>query len=172
MRIWTQTLRGLCGLTLLAAAGCQGDRAGAEGREPEPSAYDRPREAADQPAAQPESPAQRIDEQQGAQGAAEPKAMGAGAMTAAVDGIVQARCDREERCDNIGSGKKFASRSLCETEVRAEWRSDLNAFECPQGVDENQLDKCKAQLRAEACDSVLDTLGRLAACRTNAICKD
>jgi hypothetical protein len=90
---------------------------------------------------------------------------------AAVSSITQARCDREARCNNVGAGKKFDSRSDCMTKTRSAWRDDLNTIECPRGVEEQQLTSCLSQIRSESCDNPLDTLERALACRTVDLCK-
>jgi hypothetical protein len=90
---------------------------------------------------------------------------------AAVSSITQARCDREARCNNVGTGKKFDSRSDCMTKTRSDWRDDLNSLECPRGVEEQQLTSCLTQIRSESCENPLDTLERALACRTVDLCK-
>jgi hypothetical protein len=93
------------------------------------------------------------------------------ANESAVASITEARCDRETRCNNVGAGKKFESRSDCLSKTRASWRDDLNALECPGGVVENQLTSCLSQIRSESCGNPLDTLGRALACRAVDLCK-
>ena len=60
----------------------------------------------------------------------------------ATQSIAQSRCEREARCDNIGGDKKFSSMDDCLTRVRTELKDDLNARECPGGVNRQQLDEC------------------------------
>jgi hypothetical protein len=89
----------------------------------------------------------------------------------AVSSITRARCDREARCNNVGSGRKFESHDDCVTKTRASWRDDLNNLECPRGVVENQLSSCLEQIRNESCGNPLDTLERALACRAVDLCK-
>jgi hypothetical protein len=89
----------------------------------------------------------------------------------AVSSITRARCDRETRCNNVGSGKKFESHDDCVTKTRASWRDDLNTIECPRGVVENNLSSCIEQIRNESCGNPLDSLGRALACRAVDLCK-
>jgi hypothetical protein len=93
------------------------------------------------------------------------------ANEAAVTSITHARCDRETRCNNVGDGKKFDSRSDCVTRTRSDWRDDLNGIECPNGVVETQLTSCLNQIRSESCGNPLDTLERALACRAVDLCK-
>lgn len=89
----------------------------------------------------------------------------------AVHAIAKARCDREQRCDNIGADKKFASEAACEESIRADW-ADLNKYECPRGIDQPALDQCLTDVRSEDCNSPLDTLARLTNCNVADICED
>jgi hypothetical protein len=89
---------------------------------------------------------------------------------ASIEKITMAKCDREERCDNVGQGKKFGTRQSCIDENRSSKRDDLRASECPGGIDQRQLEKCVAEIRAEHCGNVLDKVNRLTACRDAALC--
>lgn len=89
----------------------------------------------------------------------------------AVSSITQARCDREARCSNVGSGKKYDSVSDCVTKTRADWRDDLNARECPQGVSSPQLATCVKQIKEESCGNPVEKLESVLACRTVDLCK-
>jgi Family of unknown function (DUF6184) len=89
----------------------------------------------------------------------------------AVDSIVQARCDREARCNNIGTDREYTNRDACLSEVRADWRDDLNFTDCPGGVDSKELNECMEEIRAESCGNPFDTLGRLVACRSSDLCR-
>ena len=84
--------------------------------------------------------------------------------------ISGARCERETRCNNVGADQKYATQDACEDQVRSEWANDLNAYECPNGVVEKELEECLAAIRAEDCNSPFDTLGRVAECTAGQIC--
>lgn len=90
--------------------------------------------------------------------------------TAARDQITDARCAREQRCENIGDNKKYSSLDDCRATVRAEWKDDLNGVECPNGIDRSELDECLGEIRGEDCGDPLDALSRVAACTTGQIC--
>jgi hypothetical protein len=101
-----------------------------------------------------------------------PVEVGARAATAsAAESIAKSRCEREQRCDNIGGDKKFSSMDDCLTRVRTDWKDDLNARECPGGVNRPELDECMSEIRNEDCSSPVDTLERVAACTTGQICQ-
>ncbi|WP_437742741.1 DUF6184 family natural product biosynthesis lipoprotein [Sorangium sp. So ce1504] len=89
----------------------------------------------------------------------------------AVDRIVQARCDREARCNNIGPDRTYTSNEACSSRVRAEWREDLNLAECPGGTDSKELNECLQEIRNDDCNNPFDTLDRIVACRSSDLCK-
>ena len=95
-----------------------------------------------------------------------------GALTnqLAVERIVAARCQRETACNNIGSDKHFTTFDLCSRELRSKVGDDLKASECPRGIDAKELDECMESIRTESCNNPIDTISRLAACRTSDMC--
>jgi hypothetical protein len=95
-----------------------------------------------------------------------------GETRSATRDIAHARCERELRCNNIGTDRKFASQSACEDQIRSDWAADLNTLECPNGVVEQQLEECLAAIRAEECNSPFDTLSRMTECQSPQICAD
>jgi hypothetical protein len=88
----------------------------------------------------------------------------------AVERIVAARCARETACNNIGSDKHFVDYAICAREIRSRMATDLHASECPRGIDATALDKCVETIRTESCNNPIDTIQRLAACRTGEMC--
>jgi hypothetical protein len=88
----------------------------------------------------------------------------------AINRIVQARCEREARCTNIGQDKKFSSREVCSTELMEKSRSQLNKEKCPAGVDSKELGECIRQIKEESCGNPIDTLERVAACNPMDLC--
>jgi hypothetical protein len=85
--------------------------------------------------------------------------------------IAEARCDREQTCNNIGADKKFADRTACVDKVRKDFADELNVKDCTAGVNVKELDECLAAARAEECKNPFDKLSRVAACRTSDICE-
>jgi hypothetical protein len=88
-----------------------------------------------------------------------------------VEAITSARCDREQRCNHIGDGKKYESRSSCVTNVTSDWKGELSSIECPNGIEQKKLDACLERLRTDGCANPVETLGRLAVCRQAELCR-
>ena len=93
-----------------------------------------------------------------------------GLPSVAVDAIAQARCTREQRCENIGAGREYPTAVDCEARVRAEWEEDLNSVACPRGVNEAALTECLRELRDTSCAGLGDALGRWAKCAASDMC--
>ncbi|HTM43972.1 MAG TPA: DUF6184 family natural product biosynthesis lipoprotein [Polyangiaceae bacterium] len=89
----------------------------------------------------------------------------------AASSLTQSRCMREQRCNNIGSGKKYSSFGDCEAVIGNDWRDDLNARECSGGVDQQQLDECMTRIKNEDCGNPFESLARIAACTQSQICE-
>lgn len=87
-----------------------------------------------------------------------------------VDRLVDARCRREDRCENIGAGRKFASVDACQHELRVSTAEDFNATECPRGLDRGGVELCLGAIQAEHCDRPLDTITRIGDCLSYHIC--
>jgi len=88
----------------------------------------------------------------------------------AIERIVAARCARETACNNIGSDKHFTNHDVCARELRSKIGEDLKGTECPRGIDTKELDECMESIRTESCNNPIDTISRLAACRTSDMC--
>jgi hypothetical protein len=88
------------------------------------------------------------------------------------DSIAEARCAREQRCENVGGDQKYSSMQDCMATVRADWAEDLNARECPGGVNQTELTECLNAVRNEDCGNPFDSLSRVAECTTGQICVD
>ncbi|MBX3197124.1 MAG: hypothetical protein KF894_03120 [Labilithrix sp.] len=97
---------------------------------------------------------------------------GAGVVAnlSAIDRIVAARCQREANCKNIGADKKHVSEQACAQKLKADMKDDLNANECPRGIDQKELNDCLGAIHKEECNNPIDSISRLAACRTGELC--
>lgn len=93
------------------------------------------------------------------------------ANATAIDRVVAARCEREATCKNVGSDKKYSSAQACSDKIRSDMKDDLNAKDCPRGVDKKELNDCLAAIHKEECHNPLDVIGRLNDCRTGKLCK-
>lgn len=89
----------------------------------------------------------------------------------ALNNIAEARCDREQRCNNVGQGRRYESSQTCRATVRNDFSRDLNSSECQGGIDRAELSECMSDIRTEDCNNPIDTLSRLAACRTSDLCR-
>jgi hypothetical protein len=89
---------------------------------------------------------------------------------AIVDGLAEARCDQEQGCNNVGPGAKFASRGVCTEQIHGRIANDLNAYNCPRGLNRDGVDRCMAAIKSEECSHPFDTLTRYDKCRTGALC--
>lgn len=89
-----------------------------------------------------------------------------------IDRITMARCSREARCNNIGNGKKYDNREQCQREIRDSAYDSLGPTECTSGIDQAQLNECLAAIQGEECGNVIDTIERVAACRSSALCAE
>lgn len=94
-----------------------------------------------------------------------------GLGTVAAQQIAEARCAREQKCGNIGPDEDYASVEVCRQEIGKEWADELNAYDCPNGLIEKELNECLESVKAEDCASPFDTLGRVVACGSGDICK-
>jgi hypothetical protein len=88
----------------------------------------------------------------------------------AVSSIATARCDRELKCKNIGTNKAYLSTDECVTKLQNDKRTAVNPQECPQGVSDKDLASCLKSIREEDCGNPLDSISRLTACRSGALC--
>ncbi len=88
----------------------------------------------------------------------------------AAEQIAQARCEREQQCGNIGKDQTYSSSQDCLARIQNDWKDELNARECPGGINEKELNECLTQVRAEACSNPFDTLARVTECTSGQIC--
>lgn len=93
------------------------------------------------------------------------------ALSSAVDKIAEARCDREIKCGSVGTDKKWLDRTACSSSMKKSLNDELNADDCPEGIDTKELDECLHEARNENCKSPLDKISRVAACRTSDMCR-
>jgi len=97
---------------------------------------------------------------------------GAGIVSAddAVNLLTARRCDREIDCRNVGAGKRYDDRGGCERELLHTLHVELGPSVCSYGVREERLNECLEAIRVESCANSLDTMSRLATCRTRSLC--
>jgi hypothetical protein len=91
--------------------------------------------------------------------------------TAVVDRLSNARCDREAACDNVGDGKKYASRRVCLDKMHGGIANDINSYQCPRGVDATAVSQCLTAMGNEECGAhPMEAITRMDKCRSGAMC--
>jgi hypothetical protein len=100
------------------------------------------------------------------------EAPGRSSVGRALNKLARVRCDREERCANVGVGQKYETYDQCVRKVRNDKSDDLNRTECPGGIKQRELSDCLDAIRTESCSNPLEALSRLAACRSGVMCID
>jgi hypothetical protein len=96
--------------------------------------------------------------------------LGALSNDLAVARITAARCARETACNNVGADKHFVDHDVCAREVQKKLATDLDPKQCPRGIDAAAVDTCMEAIRTESCNNPIDTISRLASCRTSDMC--
>jgi hypothetical protein len=86
------------------------------------------------------------------------------AVEIATDDVAAARCAREERCGNIGGGKKFADSRQCLETVARQVVDELDSTNCPEGIRASSLTSCTTDARGDSCASEADH------CRAAKVC--
>ena len=89
---------------------------------------------------------------------------------AVVHQLATARCEREASCKNVGPDQKYVSGEVCMDQMRGSLANDLNAYNCPRGIDSVALDHCMNAIHNEECSHPIDSLTRIDKCRTGALC--
>ena len=137
-------------LCVVAAAGCNRDRVDVDKREGRVT----------------------VDTDRGRSGTTTVTGANVGAVSNenAIDRIVAARCARESACNNVGADKRFTTRDACSVKLKADMRDDLNAKDCPRGIDQKELNECLTEIQTESCSNPIEMIERLAACRTSDLC--
>jgi hypothetical protein len=87
-----------------------------------------------------------------------------------VDRIATARCNRAQACNDIGNGKMYLSRQLCQEQIRGNSANDVTGYNCPHGVDKVALDRCMQAIDVSPCGKSTEKLSDIAECKTDALC--
>lgn len=75
---------------------------------------------------------------------------------AARDMATARSCDWYQRCGEIGSGKRFATRDDCEVDVRKNWNDLWPVSECDGKIRGEDLDRCLQAIDLTSCNNALD----------------
>ncbi len=82
--------------------------------------------------------------------------------------LADARCDREQRCGEIGADKDYKDREHCMTTERKDARDELG--KCRRGLDRNGLDQCIQELNQQDCEGLTEKPREVMAC--DDLCQD
>jgi len=85
------------------------------------------------------------------------------ANDAAVLSVAKARCRREDECNRLGNGHKYADRDQCTT-AYVNRDGDSPILTCPSGVNKVQLDKCLGELANQYCDAHMGPVSAMPHC--------
>jgi hypothetical protein len=104
-------------------------------------------------------------------GATNAQAVGAPVDPGVVDRLASARCDREQACDNVGDGKRYASRHVCMEQQKGSIANDLNSYQCPRGIDGPAVQECLSAIAGEECGAhPVEAITRIDRCRNATMC--
>jgi hypothetical protein len=87
-----------------------------------------------------------------------------------IDLIADARCDRAEECSEIGAGRKYATRAVCDQLILPRTSSELSSTSCAHGVDHDAVSRCVTAINRERCATHLETVSRIVDCRADRLC--
>ncbi|HEV8246317.1 MAG TPA: DUF6184 family natural product biosynthesis lipoprotein [Polyangiaceae bacterium] len=90
------------------------------------------------------------------------------AADVAAERIATARCDREQRCNQIGAGAKYSSRQHCMNVMGPKAADDVG--DCRLGVDQKDLRECLDVISNEDCNAPLGELDRVIQCQADNLC--
>ena len=82
----------------------------------------------------------------------------------------QKTCDYFVRCNQVGSGKAYATVQECLTSQRANFQTLWPSASCPS-INAANLDVCLKGIDASACGSVLDIISTLTKCQAALVCQ-
>lgn len=55
-------------------------------------------------------------------------------------------------------------------QLRGSIGNELNAYNCPRGLDSDAVDHCMTAIKNESCEHPFETLSRFDKCRTGNLC--
>lgn len=85
--------------------------------------------------------------------------------------LAEVRCDRDERCQNVGAGKRYGDREACISERRAQSDALIPAVRCNQGMNPDRVETCVAAIENAPCNVSLESLDGIESCRAQSLCK-
>ena len=88
----------------------------------------------------------------------------------AISRIVDATCQKAQRCSDVGVDRKYATDEVCSEKNFADRSNDLTNANCPTGIDETRVDRCVAEIRAASCGNIIDRFQTSSACSKSTLC--
>jgi hypothetical protein len=71
----------------------------------------------------------------------------------------------------VGPDRTYSDPDHCQSRFTSDYRKELNAWECPGGIDRAELNECLTEIRNNDCNSPFESLERAIACRSGDLCK-
>jgi hypothetical protein len=71
----------------------------------------------------------------------------------------------------VGPDRTYSDPDHCQSRFTSDYRKELNAWECPNGIDRAELNECLTEIRNNDCNSPFESLERAIACRSGDLCK-
>lgn len=88
-----------------------------------------------------------------------------------VDRLANAGCEREQGCNNVGDGKKYASHQVCMDQLRGSIANDINSYQCPGGINGAAAHECLTAIGNEECGvHPAEAITRFDKCRSSVMC--
>jgi hypothetical protein len=79
-------------------------------------------------------------------------------------------CAREAACNHIGVSARYRSEEACMAEQGALAPSQIARWSCVPAATQAGFEQCLAAVRSERCETPLDRVDALAACRSAPVC--
>ncbi len=88
----------------------------------------------------------------------------------AADELARARCERAQRCNEVGPTSKYETLQDCQQTMLVDTQEELG--DCHQGVDRGDFNQCLATVREQDCRGAMDSLRESKACSSDDLCAD
>ncbi len=99
-----------------------------------------------------------------------PSAGGNGSHAVDITRLATVRCQHEERCGNVGTGKRYATSDACLGELQGQGVSEVYRRQCPGNIDVKRLDTCIAEINTAACRDNSDPINQIRSCSVSSLC--
>lgn len=95
-----------------------------------------------------------------------------GKQADAVNAAANETCDSYARCNEIGAGKKYATRAECDADNQSFWNNRWPAADCDGKINGTSLETCTNAIKGTACDSFIDQINTAYnKCAKSDVCK-